>query len=60
MEPLLVSAQVHVMPVLLLHTERAQRLRRSEGGGGGGDGAQSVRGADEVQPGPQGGEEACE
>ena len=52
--------QVHVLPVVLLHTERAQRLCRSEGGGGGGDGSQGVRRADEVRPRPQNREEARE
>lgn len=52
--------QVHVMSVLLLHPEWAQRLCRSEGAGGRGDDSQSVRRADEVQPRPQSWEKTCE
>lgn len=56
----LVFLQVYILPVILRRTERAERLRGPEGGGGGGDGPQGLRNPDEVQPGPQSGEEARE
>lgn len=52
--------QVHILSVILLHTERAEWLRRSARGRCRGDGAQSVRRADEVLTGPEGREETCE